>query len=95
MVNLPMPDGMYREYPLGEAPEQRLASKIRDDNRDPEHPLADQRGQRMFHQILPAVIAKAGRKPIYHADRPIGRAQKQRARIRRHQSGSVKSAATG
>jgi hypothetical protein len=45
MVNLPMLDSMYREYPLGEAPEQlqRFASKIRDDNRHPEQPLADRR----------------------------------------------------
>jgi len=55
--------------------------------RDPQHPLADQSGHRMFHQILAPVIAKAGRKSIHYADRPIRRAQKQRTRIRRHQPG--------
>ena len=55
--------------------------------RNPEHPLADQRSHCMLDQVLAAMIAKAVRKPIHQTDRPIGRAQKQRTRIRRHQSG--------
>ncbi|XIA68084.1 hypothetical protein ACFIOY_18765 [Bradyrhizobium sp. TZ2] len=36
----------------------------------------------MLHQILTAVIAKAGRKSIHQSNRAIGRAQQQRSRIR-------------
>jgi hypothetical protein len=39
--------------------------------RNGEHPLADQRGHRMLHQILAVAIAKAGRKPIHQTDRTI------------------------
>ena len=51
--------------------------------RDPEHPLPDQRHHLMFDQVLASHIVKAGRKPIHHPDRPIGRSQQQRPGIRR------------
>ncbi len=54
--------------------------------RDAKDPLPDQRPDRMLDQILPAMIAKAIRKAPHHIDRPIGGAQKQRSRIRRHQA---------
>jgi len=44
--------------------------------RNPEHPLANQGGQRMLHQILAAAIAKAGRKSIHQINHSICRAQK-------------------
>lgn len=50
--------------------------------RDGNHTLADQRRQRMFHQVGSPVIRKASRKPLDHADRLVGRPQQQRARIR-------------
>jgi hypothetical protein len=55
--------------------------------RNPKHPLANQRRHRMFHPILAPVIAKTRREPIHQTDRPVGRAQKQPARIRRYQPG--------
>jgi hypothetical protein len=55
--------------------------------RNPEHPLPDQGRHRVFDQIGMATIAKAACKPIYQIDGSISRAQKQRSRIRRHQSG--------
>jgi len=53
--------------------------------RDAKHPLPDQRPYRV-DQILPAMIAKAICKAPHQIDRRIGRAQKQRAGIRRHRS---------
>jgi hypothetical protein len=41
----------------------------------------------MLHPILTPVIAKTRREPIHQTDRPVSRAQKQPARIRRHQPG--------
>jgi hypothetical protein len=32
----------------------------------------------MLDQVLAPLIVKAGRKPLHHADRPIGRPQQQR-----------------
>jgi hypothetical protein len=40
----------------------------------------------MLDQVLPAMIAKAIGKATHQIDRSISRAQKQGARIRRHQS---------
>jgi len=41
----------------------------------------------VFNQIGAAIVAKTVCKPIHQIDGSIGRAQKQRSRIRRHQSG--------
>ena len=55
--------------------------------RDPKHPLADQRRDLVLDQVRPPLVVKARRKPLRHSDRPIRRSQKQRARFRRHQAG--------
>jgi hypothetical protein len=55
--------------------------------RNPEHPLANQTGDRVLHQILASVIAKTLCQSIHQTDRPVSRAQKQATRIRRHQPG--------
>ena len=55
--------------------------------RDAKYPLSDQRPDRMLDQVLTAMIAKAICKATHQIDRPISRAQKQRARIRCHQPG--------
>jgi hypothetical protein len=55
--------------------------------RDAKDPLPDQRANRMFDQVLTAMIAKAICKTTHQTNRPIGRAQKQRSGIRRHQPG--------
>jgi len=55
--------------------------------RNPEHALPNQARHRVFNQIGSATIAKATCKPIHQIDCSIGRAQKQRSGIRRHQSG--------
>ena len=54
--------------------------------RNAKNPLADQRADRMFDQVLTAMIAKAIRKTTHQIDRSVGRAQKQRSGIRRHQA---------
>ena len=54
--------------------------------RDPEHPLADQRRDLVLDQVRASLVVKARRKPIDQSDRTIRRAQKQRASIRRHQA---------
>jgi hypothetical protein len=46
--------------------------------RHPEHALTDQGRNLMFVSSTPLVV-KARRKPVHHSDRPIGRAEKQRA----------------
>src|SRR6478752_9542179 len=53
--------------------------------RDPEHPLTDQRRNLVLDQVLAPLVVKARRKPIDQSDRPIRRAQKQSTRIRAHQ----------
>jgi hypothetical protein len=53
--------------------------------RDPEHPLTHQGRHTVLDQLRTPLIVKARRKPIHQINRPIGRAQKQRSRIRRHQ----------
>jgi hypothetical protein len=55
--------------------------------RNPEHALPNQGRHRVFDQIGAATIAKAVCKPIHQINGSIGRAQKQRSRIRCHQSG--------
>ena len=55
--------------------------------RSPEHALPNQGCDRVFDQIGPTPIAKAVYKPIHQIVGSIGRTQKQRSRIRRHQSG--------
>ena len=55
--------------------------------RDPEHPLTDQRHDLVLDQFRPSLVVKARRKPIHHSDRSIRRAQQQRSRVRRHQPG--------
>ena len=49
--------------------------------RDPKHPLADQGGDLVLDQVGPSLVVKARCKPIDHADRTIGRAQKQPSRV--------------
>jgi hypothetical protein len=53
--------------------------------RDPEHPLTDERHNLVLDQVLAPLVVKARRKPIDQSDRPIRRAQKQSTRIRAHQ----------
>ena len=55
--------------------------------RDPEHPLADQRRDLVLDQLRASLVVKARRKPTHHSDRTIGRSQKQPASVRRHQAG--------
>ena len=55
--------------------------------RDPEHPLANQRRDVVLDQVRTPLVVKAPRKPSHHSDRSIRGAQKQRARIRCHQAG--------
>jgi hypothetical protein len=55
--------------------------------RDRKHPLSNQRRHRVLDRVLPATIAKAPGKPGDQTDRTIGRAEKQRSRVRRHQRG--------
>ena len=50
--------------------------------RDPEHPLADQRHHLMLDQLRAPLVVKARGEPIHHPDRPIRRAQQQRPGIR-------------
>ena len=50
--------------------------------RDPEHPLADQRHHLMLDQFLTSLVMKACREPLHHPDRTIRRAQQQRPGIR-------------
>ena len=54
--------------------------------RDPEHPLTHQGRHTVLDQLRTPLVVKARRKPIHQINRPIGRAQKQCPRIRRHQS---------
>jgi hypothetical protein len=39
--------------------------------RDPEHPLADQRRNSVLDQVRAPLVVKARRKPIHHSDRAI------------------------
>ena len=55
--------------------------------RDPEHPLTDQRYDLMLDQVSPPLVVKARRKPIDHPDRSIRRSEKQRPGVRRHKAG--------
>ena len=55
--------------------------------RDREHPLTDQRRHLVLDIFGAALVVKASRKSSHQIDRPIGRSQKQCARIRCHQSG--------
>ena len=50
--------------------------------RDPEHPLADQRRHLVLDQVGAPLVVKARGKPIHHPDGPIRRAQQQRSGIR-------------
>ena len=54
--------------------------------RDPEHPLADQRRDLVLDQFRAPLVVKARRKPIHQSDRTIRRSQQQRSGIRRHQA---------
>lgn len=54
--------------------------------RDPEDPLANQRAHLMLNQVLTAMIGEAAGKTAQQPNRPIGRSQKQRARVTRHRS---------
>ena len=55
--------------------------------RDPKHPLTDQRSHLVLDQLRTPPISKARRKATNQINRAIRRSQKQRSRIRRHQSG--------
>jgi len=50
---------------------------------DPEHALADKRRHRMLDPGWIAAVAEAAGKALHHPDRPVGRAEQQRACIRR------------
>jgi hypothetical protein len=54
--------------------------------RNPEHPLTDQRRNAMLDQLLTAVVDEAGRKPIDHSDRAVRCPQQERASVRRDRS---------
>lgn len=53
---------------------------------DAEYALADQRRHRMLDVLRRSAVREAAGEPIDQPDRPIGRAQKQRAGIRCHAS---------
>ena len=55
--------------------------------RDRQTPAARPASPPRARSVRPAPIAKAIRKATHQINRPIGRSQKQRSRIRRHQSG--------
>ena len=50
--------------------------------RDPEHPLADQRRHLMHHPLRRAAVREAGGEAIHKPDRPVRRPQEQRPGIR-------------
>ena len=55
--------------------------------RDGKHALTHQRCNLVLDQILPPLVMEARREPPDQPNRPICRAQQQRASIRRHQAG--------
>ncbi len=54
--------------------------------RDADHTLADERGDRMFDQLRMTRIPEAAREPFDQAQRLVGRSQQQPARVRRQRS---------
>jgi hypothetical protein len=55
--------------------------------RDPEHPLPDQRHYLVLYLFLTSLIVKARREPIHHPDCTVGRTQQQRTGIRNDRTG--------
>ena len=55
--------------------------------RNPKHPLTHQGRDLVLDPFRTPVVVKAQRKTIYKLNRPDGRSQQQRSRIRRDQSG--------
>ena len=51
--------------------------------RNAEHPLGDHALDAVLDLRLDPTVVKAGREPRHEADRPIGRAEQQRPRVRR------------
>lgn len=60
----------------------RRKAQMRTYAKESEDALADQRLDSVLDQFLAAPVAKAGGEPIDDPDRPIGRAEQQRPRIR-------------
>ena len=52
--------------------------------RDPEHPLAHQHRHVVHNPIRRAAVRETPREPLHQTDRPVRRAQQQRARVRGH-----------